>query len=262
MTNGAIKHLTIICYKWGTRYSARDVNILHASVRRNLSVPHRFVCLTEDPAGLDPDIEIAPLPDQGRIGNGTKLYTFSDEFLGLGPEDFVVSLDVDIVIVDSLDFLAERPDLDFVIARHRASHADARGHGAVYRLRVGSHPAIWTDFIAAPEDWAARLPGKSGNAFSEQRWLEQHFEGQSIDYFPAGKIIIFRVDCKARSISHVLGRKAGLCGLTTAFLGTARLPGKGESIVSFSGRTKPKDVLGRHHGHLKRAPFVAQHWRL
>jgi hypothetical protein len=262
MPHSPITHLNIVCYKWGNRYAAEEINILHASVLRNLSIPHRFFCITDDPTNLSPEIEVRPLPEKGRVGNGPKIYTFSKDFLGLGPDEYVVSLDVDIVIVGSLDFLVDQPDLDFIIARHRASRTRSRGHGAVYRLRVGALPHIWEDFIADQEGWSAKLPGKNDNPFSEQRWLEYHYKDREMNHFPDNKILIFRVDCNARSISHFLGRRAGQLGLTTAFIGQANLPNKGEAVVSFSGLTKPKDVIYRHHGHLKKAPFVAEHWRL
>lgn len=261
MACNPIPRLHVVCYKWGDRYHAEEVNILKASVERNLTLEHRFYCVTDDPTGLDPDIEVVDLPTKGRIGNGPKLYTFSKGFLGLGPDDYVVSLDIDIVIIGNLDFLAANPELDFVIARHRARNSKSRGHGAVYRVRVGSHDHVWTEFAAQPDEWARRFPGRNHNDFSEQRWLTRIFEDQPMNFFPDNKIIIFRSDCSARSPSYVLGRRAGQMGLTTAFLGVARLPGKGEAIVSFSGLTKPRDVKDSHHGHLKRAPFVAQHWR-
>lgn len=254
--------LHIVCYKWGDRYLAEDVNILRASVKRHLSLPHHFYCITDDARGLDGSIHAVPLPSDGRIGNGPKLNTFSDGFLDLGPNDFVVSLDIDIVVVGNLDFLADRPELDFVIARHRARNAAFCGHGAVYRLRVGSHRELYDEFIADQKGWAEKLPGRNDNPFSEQRWLARKFHNQEPNFFPEGKVIIFRTDCHARSPSYVLGRWAAQFGLTTAFLGNAKLPGIGEAIVSFSGQTKPRDVVKRHHGHLRRAPFVAEHWRL
>ncbi|MBV1903156.1 MAG: hypothetical protein KUG58_05920 [Marinosulfonomonas sp.] len=255
-----IKFLNIICYKWGSKYTAKQVNILHASVGRNLSVPHKFICITDDPSGLDSEIATAPFPKQSLIGNGPKIFTFSADFLGLGPNDFVVSLDIDIVIVGSLDFLAQNPELDFVIAKHRVASATSRGHGAVYRLRVGSHRHIWDSFAHDPEKWAEAYPGRKNNRFSEQRWLEHHFKDKEMDFFPANKILIYRTDCNSRSFSRILGRKAGRLGITAAFMGQAKLPGIGESIVSFSGETKPWDVIERHHRHLKYAPFVAEFW--
>jgi hypothetical protein len=261
-SRSTVPFLNIVCYKWGNRYNSEEVNILRASVERNLSVPHKFHCITDDPSGLDERITVVPLPEEGKIGNGPKIRTFSAGFLGLGPDDYVVSLDIDIVIVGSLDFLAEQPEFNFIIAPHRASNSTGRGHGAVYRVRVGSHREIWDSFIADAEAWAQKLPGRNDNPFSEQRWLARYFAEREMHFFPEGKIIIFRVDCNARSPSYVLGRKLGLMGLTTAFMGTASLPGQGEAIVSFSGLSKPQDVRDSHHGHLKRAPFVAEHWHL
>jgi hypothetical protein len=258
-----LRHLNVVCYKWGKRYSAEDVNILRASVARHLKISHRFFCVTEDGAGLAPDIEIRPLPQNAMIGNGPKISTFSEGFLGLSPDDYVVSLDVDIVIVDALDFLAQAPEKTFIIAKHRSRRSISRGHGAVYRVKVGSHRKIWDDFVVDPHGWAAKYPGmKSGNKFSEQRWLEHQFAGRDMEFFEPNKVLIFREDCSARAATAFLGWKLGQAGVTTAFLRDACLPNIGESIVSFSGATKPKDVMHHHHGHLRRAPFVAEHWHL
>ena len=38
----------VVCIKWGEKYSAEYVNRLYGMVQRQLSLPHRFVCLTED----------------------------------------------------------------------------------------------------------------------------------------------------------------------------------------------------------------------
>ena len=55
--------VNILCLKWGTRYPASFTNILYASVKRHLHRPFRFVCLTDDPTGLNPGIDAEPLPE-------------------------------------------------------------------------------------------------------------------------------------------------------------------------------------------------------
>ena len=52
----------IICIKWGTLFGPEYVNRLFSGVRRNLSVPVRFFCMTENSDGFHPDIEVLPLP--------------------------------------------------------------------------------------------------------------------------------------------------------------------------------------------------------
>ena len=57
--------ILVLCMKWGTLYGAADVNRLAAQVRRNLARPHRFICFTDDAAGLDAGVEPLPLPELG-----------------------------------------------------------------------------------------------------------------------------------------------------------------------------------------------------
>lgn len=249
-----VERLHIICYKWGTLYPAEEVNILRAMVARNLTVPHEFHCITDDASGLDEGIIAHPLPEFGFSGNWRKLHTFSDNFLGLNGE-YVVSLDIDLVIIDNIDFLAERPECDFIIARHGWSKT-VRAHGAVYRIKVGSNVRVWEDFIPDPErsitenQYRDRMTG-------EQNWLERKFE--HFDFFPAGKIVSFKHDCGARSWK-LFGSRGATLGITTAHFGVARAP-EGAAIVSFHGTPLPRDVMHSRHRHNKRAPFVAEHWR-
>ena len=47
----------ILTMKWGTLYTAEDVNRLARQVDRHLARPHRFICFTDDAQGLAPGIE-------------------------------------------------------------------------------------------------------------------------------------------------------------------------------------------------------------
>lgn len=245
--------LHVMCYKWGTAYPSEEVNILRAMVRRNLSVPHRFYCLTDDPEGLDDDIEVLPIDHMHIPGNDRKLKTFSSDFLGV-PGEYVVSLDIDIVITDSIDFLADRPEKDFLIADHYWS-GQAIGHGAVYRLKVGSMAHVWERYIADPQGEAMKLRGEPP-PIGEQRWLANTVP--EMEFFPREKIVSFKRNCDARSFK-ILGSFGARLGLTTAHFGSARLP-KGAAIVSFHGKPLPRDVRDGRYLQWKKARFVAEHW--
>jgi hypothetical protein len=257
-----IPFLHVVCYKWGNVYSAEEVNILHSMVNRNLTIPYKFYCITDNSSGLNNNITVVDMPYEKLPGNSPKLWTFSKGFLRLGQNEYVVSLDIDIVIVDNIDFLGERPEEPFLIAKHRAENATSRGHGAVYRVKVGSLSRIWDNFISQPMVMAKKFPGENGNAFSEQLWLEHHFKEHEISYFPTEKIILFRKDCGSRASTYRLGRKAGEWGITSARFGVASLPGIGEAIVSFAGKVNPRDVRDSHYLHMRRAPFVEKYWRI
>ena len=117
--------VNVLCIKWGKKYGPDYVNKLHNMVRRHLHRPFRFVCLTDDGAGIDPAIEVKPIPmvgfdefDQRKpwtFGHGwLKLTSFTAPLYDLTGR--TLFLDLDIVIVDSLDPFFER-EVEFVVTK-------------------------------------------------------------------------------------------------------------------------------------------------
>ena len=133
--------VNVICMKWGRRYSAVYVNRLHNMVKRHLSLPHRFVCFTDDPKGIDPDVEVMPLPEV-RVPPGPERYwnkvgLFSKVLGDLkGP---ALSLDLDLVIVDSIDCFFEFEGEFCIIRdyRNREHGWCPSGNTSVCRFEIG-----------------------------------------------------------------------------------------------------------------------------
>jgi len=248
-----IKHLHVICYRWGTKYGVEYVNILRAMVARNLSIPHTFHCITDCREGLHEDIVVHTLTETGISGIWQKLMTFQSNFLGLEGE-FVVSLDLDIVIVGNLDFLADQPDKDFLIARNWSKHAKAgtaaRASGSVYRLKVGSHAFLWENLVKDFEGAVNRYHGKNREV-GEQNWLNAHIS--EFNYFPDGLVVSFKRHCRAKAHN--------LLGINFARFGKAKVP-SGASVVSFHGDPLPPDVRHDCCGEWRQAPFVEENWKL
>ena len=53
----------VICIKWGTKFGPDYVNRLYKMVEKNLKIPHRFVCFTDNAEGLVEGIEVRDLPE-------------------------------------------------------------------------------------------------------------------------------------------------------------------------------------------------------
>lgn len=107
---------TVVCVKWGSLYDADYVNNLYAMVKRNLTLPFRFVCFTDDPTGFHPDIESKCLPDHLK-GWWGKIYYFKTPL-----EDItgtVLAIDLDMVIVDNIDCFFEYNPADFVMRNNK-----------------------------------------------------------------------------------------------------------------------------------------------
>ena len=58
-----MSNVNIICMKWGDKFPAEYVNRLYGMVARNLSIPFRFVCFTENNDGIRDEVEIQNLPE-------------------------------------------------------------------------------------------------------------------------------------------------------------------------------------------------------
>ena len=239
----------VSCFKWGDLYSADDVNRLRAMFARHLTRLHVFHCVTDNPQGLHPHIVTHSLPDYSfaprDIGLGRKLAVYMPDFIGLEGQ-LLVQTDIDVVLVGNVDFLFDRPEVDFMIARGRNQSGNTRGHGAVVRLRVGALPTLWQDLLADPEGTAAHCQHHRGapGHVSEQRYLD--WKLAEMAFFEDGRVVYFRQDCNAYAE-------------TVNPTGHA-IPPHGARIVSFAGRVKPQMVMNGPYDTCRHAPFVAQHW--
>ena len=143
----------VVCMKWGTKFSSEYVNILYASVRRNLSFDVRFVCFTDDAAGLNPEIETRPLPEmtglEGRPERGwRKLTLFQEKLADL--EGTALFLDLDVVIADSLDPFFKAPG-GFRIIEDWNLPGTKIGNSSVFRFEIGARPDVLDYFLANRE---------------------------------------------------------------------------------------------------------------
>ncbi|THD71609.1 glycosyltransferase [Thalassobius vesicularis] len=97
----------VLCMKWGTLYGPDYVNVLYSAVRRNLTGDFRFVCLTDDPAGIRDEVECHPIPDIGLKhenwyhGAWPKIAVFLPDLYGLTGR--ALFIDLDMIICGPLD---------------------------------------------------------------------------------------------------------------------------------------------------------------
>ena len=105
--------LTVVCLKWGTAFPPVHVNVLYQAVKRNLSIPFRFVCLTDHAEGIadgieyDADSRHGPARrSTGGYGCWAKLSIFKR---GLFPDaDVVMYFDLDLIVQAPLEPFVER----------------------------------------------------------------------------------------------------------------------------------------------------------
>ena len=138
----------VICIKWGNKFSAEYVNRLYNMVERNLDIPHRFVCFTDDTNGLVNGIETKDLPEftENKVildKGWRKLSLFTAPLSDLSGK--VLFLDLDIVIKGSLSPFFDA-DGEFLIIKDWDFPKDIIGNSSVFRFEAGKYPDILPDF--------------------------------------------------------------------------------------------------------------------
>jgi len=238
--------INVICMKWGTAYTADDVNILQRMVSRNLARTHRFVCFTDDATGLGPAVESLPLPAVNvPVGleheAWRKLGTFSNPLADLSGT--ALFLDLDIVIVDALEPFFEHPGQFCIIHNWTHPHRVV-GNSSVYRFEVNSLSWVLDAYNADPH--GARTRYRNEQSFLSHQLVDA---GHTLSYWPAEWCVSFKKHC-----------------MPPRLLAPFKVSRKPEmaKIVVFHGRPKPADAIaGDWQGRWKRmrpTPWVRDYW--
>lgn len=255
--------LTFVTWLWSGKtmgskrsdYVADHVNRLASMIRRNTTLPHEIVCVTDMPEGIDPSVRIVPMwPDLREYGRCYRRLKVFDPAIRkvLGPR--IVSIDLDTVITGNIDHLFTRPE-PFVIWGDRSQVDAAQGTpycGSLFMLDIGYRPEVFTEFN--PEI-ALNLRKTRGWVGSDQAWL-----GHMIPAAPVWKkadgIYSFRLDIQIRVPLRQKGFVAGRREAAPARLfRSGELPANA-CIVFFHGHEDPSQT----HLHVQHK-WIVTHWR-
>lgn len=169
--------LTVATYFWrdptrdnrGYTFSHDHVRILQSMVSRNLTLEHKFICVSDQ--GID-DVETVS-GDWSKHVPGTvyaRLMQHNPDWARAALGDRVLSLDLDLVVTGNIDHLARRHD-DFVIWRNPNFGQPKRAfyQSSVQLFTVGARPILWDSFD--PETSTAFANQRFGGA--EQAWISE-----------------------------------------------------------------------------------------
>ena len=241
---------TIICMKWGDRYPSDYANRLWSMIRRNTQRPTRLICFTEDPAGLDPDIIVHPLPpivipERVQWKGWRKISLWQAPLADL--EGDVLFLDLDIVITGPLDGFFDYEPGKFCIAENWSQPGEGVGNTSVYRWRIGTNTHIFEDFVRDGE-------GPVEKYRISQRYISAAAHGMT--YWPKEWTASFKHDLLPRWPMN--------------FFRTPELP-PAVRVVAFTGKPDPDEAAIGHwpvtkpwkklYKHVRPTPWIDEYWR-
>ena len=235
--------ISVVCFKWRPRagyrssYAPDTVNVLRRMVARNYGKPHRFICVTDDGEGLDPEVEVVPLWDDyaevpnPSFANGPscfrRLKVFSRDIGAVLGERFVC-MDLDTVVTGDLSPILDRTE-DFIAWRNPSPRWPL--NGSMFMLNAGARPQVWETFDPKTSPAISHAAGCHG---SDQGWMSYVLGRNEATWGPEDGIYSYNMDL--RRLGNKLPKKA--------------------KMVMFHGRLDPWSPEAR-----KCATWLPEHYR-
>jgi hypothetical protein len=155
--------MNVIFVKWGTKYSAADVNTLYNDLIQ-YEPNFTYHCYTEDPTDLNPGINVIPIPEEPVLKVWwNKLRMFSKEFPVVGKCMF---FDIDTKINDNPFTILPMIDFDELTLINcpwkssdiydRLTNYDVKINSSVITWTAGKMNRLWDHFYGPQRDYFLR----------------------------------------------------------------------------------------------------------
>ncbi|SMN11018.1 PMID: 11481431 [uncultured Candidatus Thioglobus sp.] len=244
---------TVVCLKWGRNfYNAEYVNRLYRAVARHLSAPFRFICFTDEFAGLESVVEARDI----------EMLTFTPELRGIWWKLAVMHpdaklsgrclfLDLDNIIVDDInDFFAYPGNFCAIhnwinwrktVFRPRPNIFNS----SVFRFEASAHPEVAEMFMKNPQDAQNRKKYST-----EQVFMTHAIGAKNAEWWPSTWVKNYKYDMRPP--------------FPLNWIKTPQIP-VGAKILCLTGYPKPHQAIaeGAKSGWHRRSlpmPELSQHW--
>lgn len=239
--------LTVCAFKWSrpgyrSEFTSACVNIDYAMWRRNFHKPFRYVCITDDPTGLRPEVETFPIWDDWAdvpsphgasspaCYRRLKLFHPETARAVAGPDsDTILWKDLDNVICGDVTPAFDRPEPLVLLATGAVS---APYNGSLVLMKVGCRPDLWEEFTPA----AGVKAKEAGFVGSDQGYLAWKLRNEK----PA---------------TWVYGSKYGIYRRRDLTLKNSGAPPADACMVIFMGKPDPWEPAA-----VRRWPWIRYHY--
>jgi len=237
--------INIICMKWGDKYGADYVNRLYGMVSQNLTLPFKFACFTENGDGINPNVNIYPLPSLNLPENipergWLKLATFQKPLADL--EGTALFLDLDVLIVGNIDCFFEH-NTEFSLCIDEKKKKAKIGNSSVYKFKIGAHKDIL-------EYFQENFKEIKNNYRNEQAYLSDKINDKGVlTFWPKDWCPSFKYHCIPKFPFN--------------FFQEPFIP-QGAKIILFHGKPEPsqaeKGISGKWYRFFRPVSWITKYW--
>lgn len=249
--------VNIVCIKWGRKFGPEYVNNLYHMVQRNITIPYRFICITDVSEGFDDGVDVLPLPDfkeppqkyLDKCLAWRKICFLGDSYYDIKGK--VLFLDLDVLVIDNIDCFFTFSD-KFAMPENWSQPGRRIGQASAFCFEMGQYP----DLLGNWEEDAASV---YENYETEQVYIPQYLgEARSV-WFPVEWVRSFKAHCMPG-------------GYKNSFMTpTEEMIPKGTKIIAFHGDPNPPQAIAGEWGSkvpwykkwyktVKPTPWIAKYW--
>jgi len=223
----------VVCLKHGTKYSSEYVNKLHSMVSRHLSLPHEFICFTEDSYGLHKDIRVIDLQKNNLEGWWYKPTIFDPS---LDINGTILFIDLDVIIFNSINkFFEYKPDKFCIIRGFRKNNKHGM-NSSCFRFNSKSFSKEYYDFIENSKSIISRLDG-------DQDWMQETIS--DYEFWPDDWLMSYKWDMVEQKNIKLVASDSYEVDIDPKYYSET-------SISVFHGYPKPHQIIN---------DWCQKHWR-
>jgi len=238
LSNNGSDKITVLCVRFGNKYGISYVEKLRNMVKRHLTMPYEFVCLTDDPTPIK-DVRLIVQKNSGYArGWWHKVHMFDPNLPLTGR---ILYMDLDVVVCGNLDKLVTTYQHDFLGIRdfNRKYYKNWKNlNSSVMSWVSGTQTHIWNQFCDSKQT-AMRLHG-------DQDWIWKTSK-DFIKFFPDPWILSYKWEIREK---HELEINQGKRKFKTVN-NEIHIPHEC-CIAVFHGDPNPEDVKDK---------FVVDNWK-
>lgn len=230
--------ITVLCVRFGTKYGKDYVEKLRNMVRRHLTVPYEFVCLTDDPTPIEGVRNIIQPNANYAKAWWHKVHMFDPSLPVSGR---IIYFDLDVIIHDNINKLVQDAGMTFYGIRdfnRKFSPGWNKMNSSILSWQHGSYSEIFEQFVNNKKS-AMRLHG-------DQDWIFQ-VAGQRMKYWPDSWIQSYKWEIRSRNEVDYSKRE----NRTFKTVASPIIPADC-CVTIFHGDPKPENV---------KDPYVLDNWQ-
>jgi hypothetical protein len=228
--------LTVLCVRFGNKYSREYVERLRNMVSRHLTIPYEFVCLTDDTVPIEGVKSIVQQSAKYNQGWWHKVHMFDPALLIQGR---ILYFDLDVIISSSINKLVEGYSTEFLGIRdfnRKFSPTWNTLNSSCLSWIAGTQNDIWDQF-QSNRDRALRMHG-------DQDWIWSIARNR-IKFWPDQWLLSYKWEVRNRSEIDMTKRPRRFSEVRSV-----EIPSEC-CVTVFHGEPNPHDILD---------PYVVDNW--